>query len=277
MAMQSPPPSSHLLPIKHDLTPIYLSSLAIGVIMAIAALAGLLYQRAIYPADELRRWFVVNDWLNLAVGLPILLGSLWLAHRGMLIGLLCWPGALFYVLYVYLAYVISAPFNVLFLLYLPLVALSAYTLIGLVANMDGDTVRQRISGVVPARTTGGILIGFAILIIVRQLALMITALLNQRSVTAQEIALWLDDFAVASPVLLVVGEQLWRRKALGYVGGAGLLLQYGVLALGLIPGMMVAAPIDVVGVVVVFIMAALSFGPFALFVRGAMLIDSAPP
>jgi hypothetical protein len=33
------------------------------------------------------------------IGLPILRGSMGLARRGKLLGLLLWPGALFYVLY----------------------------------------------------------------------------------------------------------------------------------------------------------------------------------
>jgi hypothetical protein len=58
------------------------------------------------------------------------------------------------------------------------------------------------------------------------------------------------------------------------VVGAGLLLQYGVLALGLIPVMAFQArytgsPIDVAGIVVVLVMGAICFIPFAFFVRGA--------
>lgn len=65
--------------------------------------------------------FLAHDGFNLVVGLPILLGSLWLARRGSLIGLLLWPGALFYVLYTYALYVVGAPFSALFLPYVALV------------------------------------------------------------------------------------------------------------------------------------------------------------
>jgi hypothetical protein len=74
---------------------------------------------------------VSNDVVNLFIGLPILLGSMWLAWRGKLIGLLFWPGALFFVLYNYLIYVFAMPLNVAFLLHLALVTLSVYTIIGL--------------------------------------------------------------------------------------------------------------------------------------------------
>ncbi len=265
---------SDRLPATRDLTLAYVLSLIVALIMTVASVVGLLYQTVIYPTDELLLSFVPSDAFNLVVGLPILLGSMLLARRGKLIGLLCWPGALFYVLYMYVPYVIGVPFNVLFLPYLVLVTLSAYTLIGLVASIDGEVVRQRLTGFVPARISGGILVGLAILIIVRQVAVIVTALAGQTPVDAVELSSWIADFVVAVPVLLVGGILLWRRDPLGYVAGAGLLLGYGVLALSVIPFFVLQArytgsPIDVSGVVAVLVMAALCFVPFAFFVRGA--------
>jgi hypothetical protein len=267
--MESP---SDRLPVTRDLTLAYALSLIVALIMTVASVVGLLYQTVIYPVGELLLSFAPSDAFNLVVGLPILLGSMWLARRGKLIGLLCWPGALFYVLYIYVPYVIGVPFNVLFLPYLVLVTLSAYTLIGLVASIDGEVVRQRLTGFVPARTSGGILVGLAILIIVRQVAVIVTALAGQTSVDAVELSSWIADFTMAVPLLLVSGIQLWRRKALGYVAGAGLLLGYGVLALSVIPFFVLqarytASPIDVAGIVAILVMAALCFIPFAFFVR----------
>lgn len=270
------------LPVTCDLTLAYAVSFVIALVMTVAAVAGLLYRTAIYPTDELLLAFAPSDAFNLAVGLPILLGSMWLARRGKLTGLLCWPGALFYVLYIYVPYVIGVPFDVLFLPYLVLVTLSAYTLIGLVASIDGEVVRQRLTGFVPARTSGGILVGLAILIIVRQIAVIVTALAGQTSVDAVELSSWIADFTMAVPLLLVGGILLWRHKALGYVAGAGLLLGYGVLALSLIPFFVLQArftgsPIDVTGIVAVLVMAALCFIPFAFFVRGAASDRSPSP
>jgi hypothetical protein len=168
------------------------------------------------------------------------------------------------------------PFNVLFLPHLLIVTLSAYTMIGIVASIDGDTVRQRLIGTVPARTAGGILIGLAVFVIARVIALAVTALTSRAPVAVTELAQWITDFAVGCPPVLVGGLTLWRRKALGYVTGAGLLLQYGALSVGLIPFLLLqpyltASPVDVVGVFVILFMAAVCFIPFAFFVRGAAL------
>jgi hypothetical protein len=123
---------------------------------------------------------------------------------------------------------------------------------------------------VPARTTGGILLALATLIILRQIALIAAAVASQAPVAPPELAQWIDDFAVACPMLIAVGVELWRRKALGYVGGGGLLLAYGVLSLSLMPTMLAVSPVDLAGVVIVGVMAALCFVPFAFFVRGCM-------
>ena len=99
-----------------------------------------MYRTIIYPTDELLRAFMSNDVVNLFIGLPILLGSMWLARRGQLIGLLCWPGALLFVLYNYIVNVFAIPLNVAFVSHLVLVKLSVYTIIGLVASIDGAAV-----------------------------------------------------------------------------------------------------------------------------------------
>ena len=118
------------LPTRRNLTLIYALSFVIAILMAVASLTGLLYRTVVYPTDELLESFVPTDVVNLLIGLPILLGSMGLARRGRLIGLLLWPGALFFVLYNYMVYLFAMPLNVAFLLHLTLVTLSAYTVVG---------------------------------------------------------------------------------------------------------------------------------------------------
>jgi hypothetical protein len=273
MNTTNPGQPSGRLPVTRNLAIAYGASLIIAIMIAVVSVVGLIYQDVIYPTDKLLLAFAPSDAVNLVVGLPILLGAMWLARRGSLVGLLCWPGALFYVLYMYVPYVISVPFSVLFLPHLVLAVLSAYALIGLVASVDGEAVRQRLISFVPARASGGILVALAILVIVRQTALIGSALTNQTPHDALPIATWIADFMV-SPMVLVGGILLWRRNGLGYVAGAGLLLGYGVLALSLIPFLVLqasytASPIDVAGIMVVLVMAAICLIPFAFFVRGA--------
>jgi len=50
--------------------------------MTVISLAGIVFQSSLYASDELRQSFVANDILNLVIGLPFILGSVWSARRG---------------------------------------------------------------------------------------------------------------------------------------------------------------------------------------------------
>jgi len=262
------------LPIRRNLTLACIFSLIIAILMAAASIAGLLYSAVIYPTDELLQSFMPNDVVNLFIGMPILLGSIWLARRGQLIGLLFWPGALFYVLYNYIAYIFGMPSSVPFLLYLTLVTLSAYILIGLVASIDGTAVRQRLTGVVPERAAGGVLAGLGILVCLRVIGAIVGALVSQTPVATTELAVLVSDF-MTSPAWIIGGVLLWRRKEFGYVIGLGLLFQASMLFIALIIFLLLrpllsTVPFALADVVVVFIMGLICFIPFALFVRGVV-------
>lgn len=260
------------LPVTRDLTPVYALSLVIALVVAVASAAGLLYQAAVYPAGEPLHSFVATDTLNLVVGLPILLGSMWLTRRGKLLGLLCWPAMPVYVLYIHVTKAISVPFGVLFLPYLVLVPLSAYTTIGLVASIDGEMVCQRLTGAVPARLAGGILFGISFLYLLLEVSQIVTALTDP-ALTGAEMSHWIADWTTLCPAWLIGGFLLWRRQALGYVAGVGLLLLGSLLFIGAIPvivftALYTASPIDVGAIVQMLVMGLICFIPFGLYVRG---------
>jgi len=262
------------LPIKGNLSRTYVVSLVIALLMTAASVAGCLYPTVIYPTDELLQSLMPNDAVNLLIGVPILLGSMWLARRGQLIGLLFWPGALLYVLYNYLAYVFAMPVGVPFMVSLTLATLSAYAIIGLVSSIDATAVKRRLVGAVPERVAGAALAGLGTLFFVRVLAVIVGARANHTPVGTTELAVLVAD-AVTSPVSIIGGLLLWQRKPLGYVAGMGLLFQSSMLFIGLIIFMLLqplltTAPFNPVDVVVVFIMGLVSFIPFLFFARGAL-------
>ena len=259
-------------PIKDKLSLIYAFSLLIAILMTVSSLAGLRYPTLIYPTDELSRTFIPNDVVNIFIGLPILLGSMWMAWRGKLMGLLCWPGALFFVLYTYIAYIFAMPLNWAFLLHLALATLSLYTLIGLVASIDGKVVQQTLSGAVPERFAGGVLVGLGFLFFLRVIGVMVNALTSGILPAETDLAVNISDF-LTTPAWVIGGILLWQKKELGYVTGLGLLFQGSMLFIALIiflllQPLLTSAPFAIAGVVVIFVMGLICFIPFALFVRG---------
>ena len=204
------------LPIRHNITMLYVFSGIIAVLMVVVSVSGLLYSTTIYPSDALLRSFVPNDVVNLSIGLLILLGSMWLTRRGEMIGLLSWPGALFYVLYNEIAYVFALPLTVVFLLHLALLTLSAYTTIILIASIDGKAVQQRFTGALPIRVAGGILVGFGLLFLLRVIGSVVNALIKQTTISAYRTrGLHSRFFGLSSMdprwVVSLAAESVWVR------------------------------------------------------------------
>jgi hypothetical protein len=260
------------LPLKGNLSLIYILSFLIAILMTVVSVAGLQYCAVIYPTDELIRSFVPNDVVNLLIGLPILLGAMWLAWRGKLIGLLCWMGALFFVSYNYIAYVFAMPLNWAFLLHLNLTMLSMYTLIGLIATIDGNIVQQRLSGRVSEKFAGGVLAGLGLLFLLRVIGVIVNSLASGVSLADTERAVNIADL-LTTPAWIIGGILLWRRQAFGYVTGLGLLFQGSMLFIALIAFLLLqpfltGAPFAIADVIVIFVMGMICFIPFALFVRG---------
>lgn len=261
-------------PIKGNLGLATIASLIVTIMMAGVSVAGIFYPDKIYQEDELLEAFIANDVVSLVIGVPILLLSMWLARRGKLIGLLFWPGALFYVGYNYFVYVFAMPLSWEYILYITLLALSLYTTISLVTSIDGEAVQRRLAGFVPERLAGGVLVSLSTLFLVRAIGEMAGALANQTPVSDTELALLVVDFLMA-PAWIIGGVLLWRRQALGYVGGTGLLFQTSMLFIGLIMIMLLQplltdAAFSLIDIVVVFIMGLICFVPFVLFVRGVV-------
>ena len=266
--------SAGYLPLTHSLKPGYLSSLLIAALTAIASIAGLLYADTFYPTAELQHSYLANDVSTLVLGLPILLISMWLAWRGKLLGLLFWPGAILYGLYNYIAYLFGMPFQGLFFLYLVIVVLSTYTLIGLVANIDGQAVKKRLTGHVPERLGGGVLILMGVAFALLALGTVASNLSGRTSLPQSELAVFVADFFVA-PAWVIGGVLLWRREPLGYVGGTGLLfsasmLFAGVIGIVLLRPFLSDAPFLFIDLVALLVMCLICFIPFALFVRGVL-------
>jgi hypothetical protein len=279
-----------MLPVKHGLKPAYLLSAIMAILMAMVSAAGLaLGFTGLYGADpklalgvtEAEAGLLVpgllgQDVFNLVVALPLLLVTMWLALRGSLVGLLLWPGALFYGLYWYVLYLIGAPFSVLFLLYVPLVALSAYTIIALLSTIDAEQARQQLADIVPARIIGGILIVLALLTLAQDASgAFVTALAENAPIDPDARHVWISDLVLQAPAVLVGGVLLWRHEALGYVVGAGLLFQYVLSALGFVASMALRAiltgsPLDAVACIVLLVFGVICSVPLVwIFIRGA--------
>ena len=252
----------------------YVSSIIVAALMAIASIAGLISRGTIYPTEELVQSFVPNDVVNLFIGLPILLGSMWLTRRGKLVGPLFWMGALFFVFYNYIGYIFAVPVTWAYLLYLSLTVLSLYTFISLAISIDGESVGKKLAGAVPEKLSGVVLTGLGLLFMLRVIGVLAGAVVNGTDLSRTELGVNIADFFI-SPAWIIGGIQLWRRQTFGYVASLGLLFQGSMLFIALIiflllQPLLTNAPFAIVDVIVVFVMGLICFIPFGLFVRGVI-------
>jgi hypothetical protein len=257
----------------HNFRWLYLLTLAIALLMAGVSLAGLLFPAAVYPSGDLRQALVSNDVVNLFIGLPILLGSLAGVRRGRLLGLLFWPGALFYVTYNSFAYAVALPPALPFGVHAALVGMSLVAIAGLLASIDPAAVQQRLGGAVPERLSGGVLAAFGLLFFGWRAALVAQALSGAAPLPGPELATAVADLLI-TPAWVAGGVLLWRRQAPGYVCGVGLLFQASMLFAGLLvffllQPLLAGVPFPAEDCAVIFAMGLFCFVPFGLFVRGA--------
>ena len=261
------------LPQKKSLTTNQTWSIVVAVLMGVMSLAGLIFSERIYLTPEQIQSYRANDLVNLLIGLPSLLGSIWLARHGKLIGLLLWPGALLYVVYNYMAYIFGMPFRWITMVFAALVLLSVYLVFDLLRSMDLKAIQDRLAGTVFEKFSGGVLALFGVIFSFMAAGVITEALASQATITP-EVGVSIADI-VLSVLLIVGGIALFLRKPLGYASGLGLLfgaatLFIGLIALLLLQPILTGSPFALTDVIVVFIMSLVCFIPLGLYVRGVV-------
>jgi hypothetical protein len=204
--------------------------------------------------------------------MPILFGSMILARRGKLIGLLFWPGALFIITYHYLAYTANLLSIWQVATYLFLVLVSAYTIYELFSSIDSLEVQKQLTGKVPERLAGVMLAGFGFLFFFWRGSLVVQYIIGSALLSKPEFTTAIADILI-SPAWVIVGVLLWRKKAFSYVSGAGILFQFSMLFIGLfvyfaLQPILSGIPFPVNDFMAVFVMSLVCFIPFAMFVKG---------
>jgi len=274
---RSQPSRPSRLPLNGDLHLPELLSLVIAIGMGIASAAGWLFSSSLYPTPDSLQSFVANDLVNLFLGLPILLIAMALTRRGRLIGLLFWPGALLYVIYNYIAYLVGVPPGAASVAYAGLIVLSLCALAALLSRINAAGVQERIEGAVFERLSGGALVVFGVLVGLRAVGVITSALRGGVPILTTELGVLVADLTM-SVAWVAVGIQLWRRRPLGYLLGAGLLFQASMLFVGLIVYFLLqpalaGTPLAVADIAVLAAMSMVCFIPLALVGRGILQRD----
>jgi len=173
---------------------------------------------------------LAQDVVNLALVSPAMLVLALLALRGSLRAYLLWLGVVTFTVYNYVIYVFAIPFGPLFLLWIAVLGLSLYALIGGVATVDHAAVAARFSKGRVVVVTAWSLIVIAGLFALLWLSEDVPALFSGKipqSLSDQGVItnpVHILDLAFFLPAVVVAGVMLLRGRALGFVASPALLV-----------------------------------------------------
>lgn len=213
---------------------------AYGVSAALAAVAAAGGGATVLVPGVLRGTAVMNGSARgtalvvVVIAVPLLIISMALAARGSARAVITWLGAATYLLYNSVLFLIATPFNSLFLAYVAMFALSVWTLVLVLGEIDVRAFARRFSTRLPARALGAFLGTVAVLNTLAWLAGAVPALFKPGPPAFLEgtglttMPTYVQDLSFWLPVTFVAAVWLWQRRPWGIVIG-GALLVYGVI------------------------------------------------
>ncbi len=161
-----------------------------------------------------------NDVVTLFVGLPLLVISAWMAFHGSLRGQLLLAGTFGFFLYTYMSMSMLTSFNVLFLVYVAIFALSLYAFVLSMMAFDLSTLSQHFSEGLPRRWIAGLLFVIAAFLSMAWLGKIAQPLMQNQIADLQNtttMVIQAMDLALVVPLAVISGILLLRRSAWGYL------------------------------------------------------------
>jgi hypothetical protein len=165
---------------------------------------------------------LAQDIANLALIAPFWLILAVLALRGSLRAYLLWLGVLTFTVYNYVIYTFSVPFEVLFLLWVAVLGMSLFSLIGGVVSMDYQAVASAFTSRRAVQVTAWFLIVTAVLFGLLWLSEDVPALLsNTKPQSVVDMAIPTNpvhilDLGFFLPAVIITGICLLKKKAWAY-------------------------------------------------------------
>ena len=195
-------------------------SVGLVLLMAAQALSGLLRETAYRDVDWIRATWFGNDWVTLAVAVPLLIVGLVWSDAGSLRGLLLWLGLVGYALYNYSFYLFGASLNAFFPIYVVAVVLAGAILILALSRLDARRVADAIDSTAPVPLIGGALLFIGIGLASVWLATWAAYVFAGRPTPVEPDVFRLIaalDLCLMVPAFTAGGVLIWKRRPLGYV------------------------------------------------------------
>ena len=217
--------------------------------------------------------------MNLVIIVPLFIISLWLTLKDNIVGLLLWPGILFYLVFIYLFYSISISFQWISILYFIITTLCGYSSIGIIGKMNSDKIYIFLANRLPSSVTGGLLLLFGIFFLVLDSLNIVGYINNSSPIEIYQYTPWIVDFTVVIPLLFIGGSLIIQKKNLGYVLSLGLLLyvillDFGVSILYIFKWYYNEPDFDAGALIIFSVITLICFSPIYLFYKKTQSISN---
>jgi hypothetical protein len=229
----------------------------IGVLAVFAASAGLFYQtsgepyayinhrgesvvlnaRGLYYYDTVSTAAQMqgNDVITLAVGLPVLVISTWLAFHGSLRGRLLLTGTLGFFLYTYMSMSMLTAYNALFLVYVALFTLSLYAFVLSMLSFDLADLPRHFSPRLPRGWIAAVLFAAGGFLALAWIGRIVPPLLQNKTPALENtttLVIQTMDLALIVPLAILSGILLLRRSPWGYLLASVFVMKAITMGLG---------------------------------------------
>jgi hypothetical protein len=189
-----------------------------------------------------------NDVVVLALGIPLLLVSAFLAMRGSLRGLLLLIGTLGFFLYTYTSLAFLVAYNPLFLLYVALFSMSLFAFVISLVRIDTKALAARFSPAMPRVPVAIFLFIIGLFLLMNWVGRLILPTLMAGSVPQElesytTLVIQALDLGLIVPAAFITGILLLQRKAVGYLLASVVLVKGVTMSAGIaamIIGMLLA-------------------------------------
>ncbi len=220
-------------------------SVLVAFLVLIASSAGLLL-KSLY-ARETMSWTVQaygQDIANIVAAAALFI-AVYFVSKGSVKAFLVWIGVVIALIYPYIIYAFDIHFNSLFLVYVAIVGLSFYTLVGSLMHLDN--LQPSFAATTKARPVSVFLLLVAVLFSLLWLSEDIPALLTGKiPQTVTESGLLTNpvhvlDLGLYLPAMIITAILLWRRKLLGYLFAIPLLVFNILTGIGIVAAQFAAS------------------------------------
>lgn len=211
--------------------------------------------------------------ITLVIAVPLLIASMIATARGGVRPVVFWLGAVGYLQYNSVLFLLATPFNGLFLLYVAMFAFAFWTLVLLLRAIGVESFAGHYAPELPARALAAFLGVVAFLNAGAWLRSVIPALTHSESAAflvgtgLTTSPTYVQDLAFWIPLMAVSAVLLWRRNAWGLILAGGLLVQFVIESISIAVDQWMGSVADPASTVVSF-----AFMPIFLVVAAVTLI-----